>query len=70
VRRIQMFLANGFTLEEARLMFPCLESDPVPLCDRAQALYEAKLADVERRISALQELRERILLHLERGKRR
>jgi DNA-binding transcriptional MerR regulator len=66
VRQIQRLLHNGCTLEEVALLLPCYES-PAPLCQTAKAKYEAKLAELDRRIALMTELRERIHAHLKAG---
>jgi DNA-binding transcriptional MerR regulator len=61
VERLRALLAHGFALGDARELVACFEGAAGGMrpCPSALAGYEAKLRELDRRIGALAELRDR-----------
>lgn len=66
VRRIQVFLKNGFTLAQIHSVASMFEIDTVDrqVCADVIRLYHEKLAELDERIAALVEIRERAAARL------
>ncbi len=66
VQRIRHLLHLGFSLTDIQLLIPCLlqTEQGAPLCAVSAERYQQKLAELDERIQALQELRERVAHHL------
>lgn len=62
VRRIRTLLATGLTIEDIRLLSPCLEQQEAgtPLCAAALDRYRQKLAQLDEHIQTLQAVRQLI----------
>lgn len=72
VGNIRALLDAGLDLEDARLLYPCLEKQQAgePLCELAVSRYREKLEEIEERIHALQEVHRRIARRLEEATHR
>lgn len=72
VGNIRALLDAGLYLEDARLLYPCLEKQQAgePLCELAVSRYREKLEEIEERIHALQEVHRRIARRLEEATHR
>lgn len=59
VKIIQMYLGLGLTTDEISKILECPVTieDQQPLCDKAVAVYEAKLKEINEQINLLEKLR-------------
>jgi DNA-binding transcriptional MerR regulator len=67
VRNIRLLLSLGFTAEDLHAFLPCLDQDiEANRCPGSASVIAGKLAELEEKITALAEIRDRLSVFLDR----